>query len=93
MPESTELTYSYRAGIGTGRTSIDFYRGRVSMRPTIALDDCAAGCSACIDVCPTDALKRDAAGASRSASSTAASAAPARRSARRGPSASLRTKA
>jgi uncharacterized protein (DUF362 family)/Pyruvate/2-oxoacid:ferredoxin oxidoreductase delta subunit len=62
MPESTELTYSYRAGIGAGRTSIDFYRGRVSMRPTIALDDCPEGCSACIDVCPTDALTRDAEG-------------------------------
>jgi uncharacterized protein (DUF362 family)/Pyruvate/2-oxoacid:ferredoxin oxidoreductase delta subunit len=62
MPESTELTYSYRAGIGSGRTSIDFYRGRVSMRPTIVADDCAEGCSACTDVCPTGALKRDAEG-------------------------------
>jgi uncharacterized protein (DUF362 family)/Pyruvate/2-oxoacid:ferredoxin oxidoreductase delta subunit len=58
-PEPPELTYSYRAGIGTGKTSIDFYRSRVSLRPTILADACAEGCSACTDVCPTGALTRD----------------------------------
>ena len=58
-PEPPELTYSYRAGIGSGRTSIDFYRSRVSLRPTIAAEQCVEGCAACTDVCPTGALTRD----------------------------------
>ena len=57
-PEPPELTYSYRAGIGTGRTSIDFYRSRVALRPTILADECAEGCTACTDACPTSALTR-----------------------------------
>ncbi len=58
-PEPPQLTYSYRAGIGTGCTSIDFYRSRVSQRPTIVADACVEGCCACADVCPTGALKRE----------------------------------
>jgi uncharacterized protein (DUF362 family)/ferredoxin len=61
-PDPPELTYSYRAGIGTGRTSIDFFRSRVCQRPTIAADACLEGCTACVDVCPTGALTQDADG-------------------------------
>jgi uncharacterized protein (DUF362 family)/Pyruvate/2-oxoacid:ferredoxin oxidoreductase delta subunit len=56
-PEPPRLSYSYRAGIGTGCTSIGFFRSRVCQRPTIAADACLEGCSACADVCPTGALK------------------------------------
>ena len=59
-PEPSELSYSYRAGIGTGKTNIDFYRSRVSYRPTIVADECPDGCTACTDACPSGALKRDA---------------------------------
>ena len=58
-PDPPELTYSYRAGIGTGKVSIDFYRQRVSLRPSIAADACIDGCTACMDVCPTEAFTAD----------------------------------
>jgi uncharacterized protein (DUF362 family)/NAD-dependent dihydropyrimidine dehydrogenase PreA subunit len=61
-PKPPELTYSYRAGIGSGRTSIDFYRSRVSLRPTIDVQRCGEGCSACTEACPTGALTRAGAG-------------------------------
>jgi uncharacterized protein (DUF362 family)/ferredoxin len=58
-PDPPELTYRYRAGIGTGGVTIDFYRQRVALRPIIAADACADGCTACVDVCPTEAFKAD----------------------------------
>ena len=61
-PEPGELTYSYKAGVGSGRTSIDFYRERVCLRPTILPDACAPECSACAEVCPTKALTKHAQG-------------------------------
>jgi ferredoxin len=59
-PGPPEASYSYRAGIGSGSTSIVFYRERVSYRPDISAEKCqhAEGCSSCVDVCPTDALSK-----------------------------------
>ena len=57
-PTPPEASYSYRAGVGTGRTSIDYYRQRVAYRPVIALERCkhTQGCTACLDVCPAGAF-------------------------------------
>jgi uncharacterized protein (DUF362 family)/ferredoxin len=57
-PEPPEASYSYRAGVGSGKTSIEFYRQRVSYRPVISLQKCRHrdGCTACIDICPVKAL-------------------------------------
>jgi uncharacterized protein (DUF362 family)/NAD-dependent dihydropyrimidine dehydrogenase PreA subunit len=57
-PTPPEATYSYRAGVGTGRTSIDYYRQRVAYRPVISLEKCQhrQGCTACVDICPVKAL-------------------------------------
>ena len=59
-PEPPEASYSYRAGIGSGRTSIVFYRQRVAYRPRFSAEKCkhAEGCNSCVDVCPSDALKK-----------------------------------
>ena len=59
-PGPPEASYSYRAGIGSGSTSIVFYRERVSYRPDISAEKCqhAEGCSSCVDVCPTNALSK-----------------------------------
>jgi len=58
LPTPPEASYSYRAGVGTGRTSIDYYRQRVAYRPVISLEKCQhrQGCTACVDVCPAGAL-------------------------------------
>jgi uncharacterized protein (DUF362 family)/ferredoxin len=57
-PEPPEASYSYRAGVGSGKTSIEFYRQRVSYRPVISAEKCHHhdGCTACIDICPVRAL-------------------------------------
>jgi uncharacterized protein (DUF362 family)/ferredoxin len=57
-PTPPETSYSYRAGVGSGKTSIEFYRQRVSYRPVISPDKCQflQGCTACIDICPVQAL-------------------------------------
>ena len=59
-PTPPEASYSYRAGVGTGRTSIDYYRQRVAYRPVIAPERCKhiQGCTACLDVCPAGAFSR-----------------------------------
>ena len=57
-PAPPEATYSYRAGVGSGKTSIEFYRQRVSYRPVISAERChhPGGCTACVDICPAKAL-------------------------------------
>jgi uncharacterized protein (DUF362 family)/ferredoxin len=57
-PGPPEASYSYRAGVGSGKTSIEFYRQRVSYRPVISPEKChfREGCTACIDICPVKAL-------------------------------------
>ena len=57
-PTPPEASYSYRAGVGTGRTSIDYYRQRVAYRPVIDPERCKhpQGCTACLDVCPASAF-------------------------------------
>ncbi|MEW6671293.1 MAG: DUF362 domain-containing protein [Thermodesulfobacteriota bacterium] len=59
-PEPPESSYSYKAGVGSGRTSIDFYRQRVAYRPFISPQTCRhpQGCSACIEICPSGALTK-----------------------------------
>ena len=59
-PTPPEASYSYRAGVGTGRTSIDYYRERVAYRPVISPERCRhpQGCTACMDVCPSGAFTR-----------------------------------
>ncbi|MFH1489877.1 MAG: DUF362 domain-containing protein [Pseudomonadota bacterium] len=57
-PTPPEASYSYKAGVGSGSTSIEFYRQRVAYRPVITAEDCrhGEGCTACVDVCPSGAL-------------------------------------
>ncbi|MDW7740079.1 MAG: DUF362 domain-containing protein [Bacillota bacterium] len=58
-PTPPELSYSYKAGVGSGRTSIEFYRVRVAMRPVFDPEKCQAGCTICVDNCLFKALSRD----------------------------------
>jgi uncharacterized protein (DUF362 family)/NAD-dependent dihydropyrimidine dehydrogenase PreA subunit len=57
-PTPPEASFSYRAGVGSGRTSIDYYRQRVAYRPVITPETCKhqQGCTACLDICPVGAL-------------------------------------
>lgn len=59
-PTPPESSYSYKAGVGSGRTTIDFYRQRVAYRPSISVQACQhlQGCSACVDICPSGALSK-----------------------------------
>ena len=59
-PTPPESSYSYKAGVGSGTTSIEYYRDRVSFRPVISAEKCQhqQGCSACVDVCPPEALTK-----------------------------------
>jgi ferredoxin len=58
-PTPPEASFSYKAGVGSGRTSIDYYRQRVAYRPVISAVLCRhhEGCTACIDTCPAKALR------------------------------------
>ena len=57
-PTPPEYSFSYKAGVGSGRTSIDFYRDRVAYRPVISAEACryAQGCRDCVKLCPSGAL-------------------------------------
>ena len=57
-PTPPESSYSYKAGVGSGSTTIEFYRQRVAYRPRIAMEKCRynEGCSACVTICPSGAL-------------------------------------
>ena len=57
-PTAPEASYSYKAGVGSGKTSIEYYRQRVAYRPVISPEKCRypQGCRACIEVCPAKAL-------------------------------------
>jgi uncharacterized protein (DUF362 family)/ferredoxin len=59
-PTPPEASFSYRAGVGSGKTSIEYYRQRVSYRPAISADKCQhiQGCTACVDLCPSGALTK-----------------------------------
>jgi uncharacterized protein (DUF362 family)/Pyruvate/2-oxoacid:ferredoxin oxidoreductase delta subunit len=61
-PSPPESSYSYRAGVGSGRTSIDFFRDRVAYRPVVSAEGCryGAGCRDCIRICPSGALSEGA---------------------------------
>ena len=54
LPEST---YCYLSGVGGGKTSRAFFADRVCYRPVFQAENCPAGCVACVDACPVDALK------------------------------------
>jgi len=54
LPEST---YCYLSGVGGGKTSRAFYADRVCYRPVFRAENCPPGCVACVDACPTEALK------------------------------------
>lgn len=57
-PSPPEKSYSYRAGVGSGKTSIEYYRQRVAYRPVISSERCRhnQGCRACIEICPANGL-------------------------------------
>jgi uncharacterized protein (DUF362 family)/ferredoxin len=59
-PTPPETSYRYKAGVGSGTTSIEYYRQRVSYRPVITKEKCqhAQGCMLCVDLCPSGALKK-----------------------------------
>lgn len=61
-PDPPDTSYSYKAGVGSGRTSIEFFRDRVAYRPSFSTEVCehAQGCNACIDICPAGAISRGA---------------------------------
>ena len=52
-----ESTYCYLSGVGGGKTSRAFYADRVCYRPVFDARKCLAGCRACVEACPVDALK------------------------------------
>jgi ferredoxin len=59
-PTPPDSSYSYKAGVGSGRTSREYFQQRVCYRPTISVDHCQhqQGCVACVDVCPSGALTK-----------------------------------
>jgi len=59
-PTPPETSYSYKAGVGDGRTSIDFFIQRIAYRPAISAETCefSKGCTRCVDICPSGALTR-----------------------------------
>jgi uncharacterized protein (DUF362 family)/NAD-dependent dihydropyrimidine dehydrogenase PreA subunit len=57
-PVPPESSYSYKAGVGSGRTSREFFRIRVAYRPVFSAEKCDQECNACVDACPSGALTR-----------------------------------
>jgi ferredoxin len=58
-PVPPESSFSYKAGVGSGRTSRDFFRIRVAYRPVFSAEKCDQECTACVDACPSGALARE----------------------------------
>jgi ferredoxin len=52
-----ESTYCYLSGVGGGKTSRAFFADRVCYRPVFSSEKCPAGCTACVEACPAEALK------------------------------------
>jgi ferredoxin len=59
-PTPPETSYSYKAGVGSGRTSREYFQQRVCYRPVISAETCQhqEGCAACVDTCPSGALTK-----------------------------------
>jgi len=59
-PTPSQSSFCYKAGVGNGTTSLDFFRQRVAYRPAISPQTCqhAHGCDMCIDTCPSGALSK-----------------------------------
>ena len=55
-PDPPHASYSYRAGVGSGSTSIEYYRSRVALLPVFNAEKCSKECSICVDYCPFGAL-------------------------------------
>jgi len=57
-PVAPESSFSYKAGVGNGRTSREFFRTRVAYRPVFSAEKCDQECKDCVDACPSGALTR-----------------------------------
>jgi ferredoxin len=57
-PVPPESSFSYKAGVGSGRTSREFFLTRISYRPVFSAEKCDQACKACVDACPSGALTR-----------------------------------
>jgi len=58
-PAPPESSFSYKAGVGSGRTSREFFRTRISYRPVFTAEKCDQECKACVEACPSGALTRE----------------------------------
>jgi uncharacterized protein (DUF362 family)/NAD-dependent dihydropyrimidine dehydrogenase PreA subunit len=58
-PVPPESSFSYKAGVGSGRTSREFFRTRIAYRPVFSVEKCDEECKACVDACPSGALTRE----------------------------------
>jgi len=57
-PVPPESSFSYKAGVGNGRTSREFFRTRVAYRSVFSAEKCDQECKDCVDACPSGALTR-----------------------------------
>jgi ferredoxin len=58
-PVPPESSYSYKAGVGSGRTNLEFFRTRIAYRPFFSAEKCDRECNACVEACPSGALTRE----------------------------------